>query len=163
MRAVRAVRAVRVKVRVVGRRSVVVRRERRACCESPCKGGGREPLTTRVHHPRPPPASAAVVQVFCFTPRGDVISLPRGSTPLDFAYAIHSNLGNRFHVARVNGHSIRIDAPLRNGDLVEVVTRADQACNRPWPRPSPWSGAGHHIVTHLVIYGAVASSRSIDP
>ena len=61
-------------------------------------------------------------QVFCFTPKGDVIPLPRGSTPLDFAYAIHSALGNRCSSARVNGRLQSIHSNLRNGDRVEVET-----------------------------------------
>ena len=60
-------------------------------------------------------------QVFCFTPRGDLIQLPRGSTPLDFAYAVHTSIGTRCRYARVNGRLQSIHAELRTGDLVEIV------------------------------------------
>ena len=57
-----------------------------------------------------------------FTPRGDVIALPSGSTPVDFAYAVHTELGHRCVGARVNGRLVPLDSPLANGDAVEVFT-----------------------------------------
>ena len=61
-------------------------------------------------------------EVFVFTPRGDVIALPSGSTPVDFAYAVHTELGHRCVGARVNGRLVPLDSPLSNGDAVEVFT-----------------------------------------
>ncbi|MEM7565805.1 MAG: bifunctional (p)ppGpp synthetase/guanosine-3',5'-bis(diphosphate) 3'-pyrophosphohydrolase [Pseudomonadota bacterium] len=65
-------------------------------------------------------------QVFCFTPKGKVISLPRGATPIDFAYAVHTGIGNAYVGAKVNGRLSTINAILTNGDEVEVLTSESQ-------------------------------------
>ncbi|HEX2592614.1 MAG TPA: bifunctional (p)ppGpp synthetase/guanosine-3',5'-bis(diphosphate) 3'-pyrophosphohydrolase, partial [Rhizomicrobium sp.] len=71
-------------------------------------------------------------QVFCFTPKGDLISLPRGATPIDFAYAVHTNIGNTAVGAKVNGAHVPLHTPLKNGDQVEVIRTKDATPSPLW-------------------------------
>lgn len=70
--------------------------------------------------------------VFVFTPRGDVIELPAGSVPLDFAYRIHTDIGHRCTGARVNGRLVPLDYRLNNGDVVEIITGKQPSPSRDW-------------------------------
>lgn len=65
--------------------------------------------------------------VFVLTPKGEIIDLPRGSTPLDFAYRIHTNIGHHTQGARINGALVRLDYKLKTNDVVEIVTSNNQA------------------------------------
>ncbi|MBH0120581.1 RelA/SpoT family protein [Rhodococcus sp. HM1] len=67
----------------------------------------------------------AVKEIFVFTPKGDVITLPSGSTPVDFAYAVHTEVGHRCIGARVNGRLVALERKLENGEVVEVFTSKD--------------------------------------
>ncbi|MBV9539641.1 MAG: bifunctional (p)ppGpp synthetase/guanosine-3',5'-bis(diphosphate) 3'-pyrophosphohydrolase [Alphaproteobacteria bacterium] len=71
-------------------------------------------------------------QVFCFTPKGDLISLPRGATPIDFAYALHTDIGHTTVGAKVNGVHVPLHTPLRNGDQVEIIRTKEQTPSPLW-------------------------------
>jgi GTP pyrophosphokinase len=71
-------------------------------------------------------------EVYCFTPKGRVIALPRGGTPIDFAYAIHSDVGNTCVGAQVNGRIVQLKHPLRNGDVVEILTQTGHLPSKDW-------------------------------
>lgn len=84
-------------------------------------------------------------RVFVFTPKGDVIDLPIAATPIDFAYAVHSDLGNKMSGARVNGKMVSLDTALRNGDLVEVITKPSAKPSRKWHDIAKTNMAKKHI------------------
>ena len=88
-------------------------------------------------------------RIFAFTPRGDVIDLPVSATPIDFAYAVHSDLGNTMSGARVNGKMVALDSELRNGDMVEVVTRPPGKPSRKWLDYARTNMAKKHIRSAL--------------
>ncbi len=70
--------------------------------------------------------------IYVFTPRGKIIHLPQGATPLDFAYTIHTDIGNHFHKARVNQRQAAINYPLQNGDVIEVMTTIESEPDPEW-------------------------------
>ena len=84
-------------------------------------------------------------RVFVFTPTGDVIDLPIESTPADFAYAIHSDLGNHMNGAKVNAKLVSFDTKLRNGDVVEILTRESAHPTAKWLEYAKTSMAKRHI------------------
>jgi guanosine-3',5'-bis(diphosphate) 3'-pyrophosphohydrolase len=71
-------------------------------------------------------------EIYVFTPKGDVREFPEGATPLDFAYAIHSDVGNRCMGARVNGRMVPLKYKMQNGDTIEVVTSSTQQPSKDW-------------------------------
>ncbi len=75
-------------------------------------------------------------RVYALSPRGEVVDLPRGATPLDFAYHVHTSLGHRCRGARVNGRMVPLDHRLANGDSVEIITGKQPNPSRDWLVPS---------------------------
>ena len=71
-------------------------------------------------------------QVFCFTPKGDLIALPKGATPIDFGYAVHTDVGNQCVGARINGRAAPLRTQLNNGDEVEIVRSKSQTPQPAW-------------------------------
>ena len=92
----------------------------------------------------------AAEQVFCFTPHGDVIYLPNGSTPLDFAYRVHSEVGDKCTGAKVNGRIVPLSYKLHNGDICEIVTsRNSRGPKRGWLDFVATTHAKARIKAHL--------------
>jgi RelA/SpoT family (p)ppGpp synthetase len=75
-------------------------------------------------------------RIYVFTPRGDVIDLPAGSTPIDFAYSIHTEVGHRCRGARVNGKMVSLDYKLKSGDKVDIITANKGGPSRDWMNES---------------------------
>jgi len=71
-------------------------------------------------------------EVYCFTPKGRVVALPAGSTPVDFAYAVHSEVGNTCTGAKINGRIVQLKYTLRNGDIVDILTTAGHQPSKDW-------------------------------
>jgi GTP diphosphokinase / guanosine-3',5'-bis(diphosphate) 3'-diphosphatase len=83
--------------------------------------------------------------IYVFTPGGDVISLSRGATPIDFAYRIHSEVGNHCAGAWVNGRIVTLDSPLKNGDIVEIITQKNSHPSLDWLNFAATAGARNRI------------------
>jgi guanosine-3',5'-bis(diphosphate) 3'-pyrophosphohydrolase len=73
-------------------------------------------------------------QVFCFTPKGDILAFPRGATPVDFAYAVHSGVGDTCVGAKINGRIVPLRTQLKNGDQVDIITSKTQTPSPSWER-----------------------------
>ena len=86
-------------------------------------------------------------EVFVFTPQGDVIDLPTGAIPIDFAFRIHTDVGNRCVGARVNGRLVPLDYQLKTGDIVEVITTKQGSPSRDWLKMVKTSAAKSRIRT----------------
>src|SRR6478672_9664516 len=84
-------------------------------------------------------------EVYTFTPKGDVFAFPRGATPLDFAYRIHTDVGHRCVGARLNGKLVPLRTPLTNGDIVDIITGTSQTPSREWLNMVVTSRARHKI------------------
>jgi GTP pyrophosphokinase len=73
-----------------------------------------------------------ITKVFTFTPKGDVIVLPKNSTPVDFAYAVHSDIGNRCESAKIGGKIVPLNHILKNGDVIEITTNKNKIPSKDW-------------------------------
>lgn len=84
-------------------------------------------------------------QVFCFSPKGDLKAMPRGATPIDFAYAVHSDIGNQCTGAKINGKLSPLKTELNNGDQVEIITSPNHEPSPTWERYVVTGKAKAHI------------------
>ena len=88
-------------------------------------------------------------RIFVFTPKGDVVDLPIGSSAVDFAYAIHSEIGNHMAGVKVNGKLVALDSMLRNGDIVEIITKSASHPSRKWVELAKTTQAKKRILSVL--------------
>jgi GTP diphosphokinase / guanosine-3',5'-bis(diphosphate) 3'-diphosphatase len=88
-------------------------------------------------------------RIFVFTPKGDVVDLPEDSSPIDFAYSIHSDIGNHTFGSRVNSKMVSIFSILKNGDIVEIITKKDSKPNDKWLEYAKTTIAKKHIKSYL--------------
>jgi len=87
--------------------------------------------------------------VFVFTPRGEVLQFPLGATPLDFAYSVHTQLGNQCSGAKVNGQIVKLNYELKSGDVIEILRSPKQHPSKDWLRIAKTSRARNKIQTWL--------------
>ena len=99
-------------------------------------------------------------RIFIFTPKGDVIDLPEDSTPLDFAYSIHSDVGDHTFGAKINGKMSQIFSILKNGDIVEIITRKDSKPSSKWLEYAKTTIAKKHIRSYLEKNSLLARLKS---
>ena len=99
-------------------------------------------------------------RIFIFTPEGDVVDLPEDSSPIDFAYSIHSDIGNHILAAKVNGKMVQILSTLKNGDIVEIITKKDAHPSTKWLEYTKSSTAKKHIKSYLEKNSLLAKLKS---
>lgn len=99
-------------------------------------------------------------RIFILTPKGDVVDLPENSSPIDFAYAIHSDLGNHISGAKINGKMAQIFSKLENGDIVEITQKKDANPSSKWLDHTKTSVAKKHIRSYLEKNSLLAKLKS---
>lgn len=99
-------------------------------------------------------------RIFVFTPKGDVIDMPENSTPLDFAYAVHSDIGDHTSGAKINGKMLPIFSKLKNGDIVEIITKKNSKPSSKWLEYAKTAVAKKHIRSYLEKNSLLAKFKS---
>jgi len=99
-------------------------------------------------------------RIFIFTPKGDVVDLPHDSTPIDFAYAIHTDIGNHISQVKINAKIATIGTKLKNGDIVEIMNRKDANPSGKWLDYAKTSNAKKHIRNYLEKNSLLAKLKS---
>ncbi|MBI2042676.1 MAG: bifunctional (p)ppGpp synthetase/guanosine-3',5'-bis(diphosphate) 3'-pyrophosphohydrolase [Candidatus Nealsonbacteria bacterium] len=103
-------------------------------------------------------------RIFVFTPKGDVIDLPEGATPVDFAYSVHTDIGNKCAGAKVNGKMLALSQALKNGDVVEIVVDKNKKPSRDWLEFAKTSMARSRIKTFLKLkFEKQAPDKEVAP
>ncbi|MFA5937520.1 MAG: TGS domain-containing protein [Candidatus Paceibacterota bacterium] len=99
-------------------------------------------------------------RIFIFTPQGDVVDLPEDSSPIDFAYSIHSDIGDHIFGAKVNGKIAPILSSLKNGDIVEIMTKKDSHPSSKWLDFSKTNIAKKNIRAYLEKHSLLSKLKS---
>ena len=99
-------------------------------------------------------------RIFIFTPLGDVIDLPEDSSPIDFAYSVHSDIGDHISGAKVNNKMVQILSQLKNGDIVEIITKKDSHPSSKWLEHTKTTIAKKHIRAYLEKHTLLSRLRS---
>ncbi|PIR02012.1 MAG: hypothetical protein CO144_00335 [Candidatus Nealsonbacteria bacterium CG_4_9_14_3_um_filter_35_11] len=102
-------------------------------------------------------------RIFVFTPKGDVIDLPEGATPIDFAYAIHTEIGNRCNGAKINGKLESLSSKLHNGDLIEIMIDKNKKPSSDWLKLVKTNLARSHIRKVLEKYQQELPKKELKP
>jgi len=97
-------------------------------------------------------------RIFVFTPKGDVIDLPEGSSPIDFAYAIHTEIGNKVSQVKLNGKAVKLGTKLKNGDIVEIITSKNSNPAVGWLDYTKTTLAKKHIRQYIDEHGGILDS-----